>query len=105
VPPIAGARITGSAAPCPSAIDDLQINPPARLLLAKIHHGIELHQLYRAMAWLGEAVSVRRIGPGLVFERLWDETGCRTALLRQFADHRCSTVRNTTRSRSNPCRT
>ena len=51
------------------------------------------------------AVSVLRIGPGLVFERLWDETGCRTALLRQFADHRCSTVRNTTRSRSNPCRT
>ena len=26
------------------------------------------------------AVSVLRIGPGLVFERLWDETGCRTVI-------------------------
>ena len=26
------------------------------------------------------AVSVRRIGPGLVFERLWTETGCRAVL-------------------------
>ena len=26
------------------------------------------------------AVSVRRIGPGLVFERLWNETGCRAVI-------------------------
>ena len=33
------------------------------------------------------AVSVRRIGPGLVFERLWTETGCR-AVIAELADGR-----------------
>jgi hypothetical protein len=33
------------------------------------------------------AVSVRRIGPGLVFERLWDETGCR-AVIGELAQER-----------------
>ena len=31
-------------------------------------------------AQLGAAVAVRRIGPALVFERLWDETGCRAVI-------------------------
>ena len=25
-------------------------------------------------------IAVRRIGPGLVFERLWEETGCRAVI-------------------------
>ena len=33
------------------------------------------------------AVSVRRVGPGLVFERLWDETGCR-AVIGELAQQR-----------------
>ena len=30
----------------------------------------------------------RRIGPGLIFERLWSETGCRAAIEAQARDRR-----------------
>ena len=32
---------------------------------------------------LGMKIAVRRIGPALVFERLWEETGCRASVVRE----------------------
>jgi hypothetical protein len=34
------------------------------------------------------AVAVRRIGPGLVFERLWTETGCRSVIAELAGERR-----------------
>src|SRR6516162_4465778 len=51
-----------------------------RLLRSGARFAAQALVLEAARAEPSLAVSVRRIGPGLVFERLWDETGCRTVI-------------------------
>jgi hypothetical protein len=38
------------------------------------------HGAERSNRWAALKIAVRQIGPALVFERLWDETGCRAVI-------------------------
>jgi len=51
-----------------------------RLLRSGARFAAQALVLEAARAAPSLAVSVRRIGPGVVFERLWDETGCRAVI-------------------------
>ena len=51
-----------------------------RLLRSGARFAAQALVLEAARAEPSLAVSVHRVGPGLVFERLWDETGCRAVI-------------------------
>ncbi len=69
-------------------LDELQASGQLeRLLHSGARFATQALVLEAARAEPALAVSVRRIGPGLVFERLWTETGCRAVIAELAGEH------------------